>query len=278
MHATLESMNEGQSAPPVQGKPDDKPSRSSADVPEGSQAEANAGSDPVAEQINPSLSGLDTGGSPQTGAIASLLSKIPALPIEVVRALEEFRTSIDERVVGAINAFLAEFGARMDADDAKADARIDAHEAKSKARMDAHEAKSKARMDAHEAKSAARMDVLDEKLDSLRREVRLILALSTLLLVLAVLLVYLSYTNRFIVRSASTPSTTEEVDAPIAEAEEPSTTPSNIALDAASAGLKVAGPTGHAATTDCSRHSRDTGQFLAARRTAELAGCRSVAP
>lgn len=156
VHATLGSMNEGQPASPVQGKPDDKPSRSSAGVPEVSRSEADAGSGPVAEQINPSLSGIDTGGSPQTGAIASLLSKIPALPIEVVRALEEFRTSIDERVVGAINAFLAEFGARMDADDAKAKA--------------------------SQSAVFARMDALIVKVDSLRREVRLILALSTLLL------------------------------------------------------------------------------------------------
>ena len=254
VHATLGSMNEGQPASPVQGNPDDKPSRSSADIPQVSRSEADAGSDPVAEQINPSLSGLDTGGSPQTGAIASLLSKIPALPIEVVRALEEFRTSIDERVLGAINAFLAEFGARMDA----------------------HEAKAKARMDAHEAKSAARMDVLDGKLDWLRREVRLILALSTLLLVLVVLLVYLSYTNRFIVRNASTLSTTEQVDAPIAEAKEPSTPPGRPAPSTSSASEDVAGPIGDTTTTDGSRHSKNLGRFLAARRTAELAGSRSA--
>lgn len=256
VHATLGSMNEGQPASPVQGNPDDKPSRSSADIPQVSRSEADAGSDPVAEQINPSLSGLDTGGSPQTGAIASLLSKIPALPIEVVRALEEFRTSIDERVLGAINAFLAEFGARMDA----------------------HEAKAKARMDAHGATSAARLDVLEEKVDALRREIRLILLGITLVLTVLGALAYLGLTNRLSARDASTPNTTQQVAAPVAQTGEPSTTPSNPALDAASTGLKVAGATGHAATTDCSRHSRDTGQFLAARRTAELAGSRSVSP
>ena len=243
VHATLGSMNEGQPASPVQGNPDDKPSRSSADVPQVSRSEADAGSDPVAEQINPSLSGLDTGGSPQTGAIASLLSKIPALPIEVVRALEEFRTSIDERVLGAINAFLAEFGARMDA---------------------------------HEATSAARLDVLDEKVDALRREIRLILLGITLVLTVLGALAYLGLTNRLSARDASTPNTTQQVAAPVAQTGEPSTTPSSPALHAASTGSKVARPTGHAATTDGSRHSRDTGQLLTARRTAELAGSRSV--
>ena len=224
-------MNEGQPASPVQGNPDDKPSRSSADVPQVSRSEADAGSDPVAEQINPSLSGLDTGGSPQTGAIASLLSKIPALPIEAVRALEEFRTSINERVVGAINEFLAEFGARMDADDAK-----------SKASQSA---------------VIARMDALIVKVDSLRREVRLILALSTLLLVFVVLLVYLSYTNRFIVQNTATPSTTEQVDAPIAEADEPSTTSGSPAPSTSSASEDVAGPISDTTTTDGLSRSTD---------------------
>ena len=276
MHATLESMNEGQSASPVQGNPDDKPSRSSADVPEASRSEAEAGLDPVAEQINPSLSGLDTGGSSQTGALASLLLKISATPIEVVRALEELRALIDERVLRAISAFRTEVRARMDAHDAKSDARMDVHEAKAKTRADAHEAKSKARIDAHEAKSKARADALEAKVDALRREVRLILGLSTLLLVLVVLLVYLSYTNRFIVRNASTLSTTEQVDAPIAEAKEPSTPPGRPAPSTSSASEDVAGPIGDTTTTDGSRHSKNLGRFLAARRTAELAGSRSA--
>ena len=231
VHATLGSMNEGQPASPVQGNPDAKPSRSSTDVPEVSRSEADAGSGPSAEHINPSLSGIDTGGSPQTGAIASLLSKIPALPIEVVRALEEFKTSIDERVVGAINAFLAEFGARMDADDAKAKA--------------------------SQSAVIARMDALIVKVDSLRREVRLILALSTLLLVFVVLLVYLSYTNRSIVQNVATPSTTEQVDAPIAEADEPSTTSGSPAPSTSSASEDVAGPIGDTTTTDGLSRSTD---------------------
>lgn len=239
VHATLGSMNEGQSASPVQGNPDDKPSRSSADVPEASRSEADAGPDPIAEQSNPAPSGLDTGGSPQTGAYASLLSKMPALPIEVVRALEEFRTSIDERVVGAINEFLAEFGTRMDAHDAKADARMDAHEAKSEARIEAHEAKSKARADALEA-----------KVDSLRREVRLIFAMTTLVLTLLGALVYLGFTDRGSVQNASTTSATQQAETPVANAEEQTTATSIPALGTSSASEDGAAPNDDAARTD----------------------------
>lgn len=250
VHATLESMNEGQSASPVQGNPDDKPSRSSADVPEASRSEADAGPDPIAEQSNPAPSGLDTGGSPQTGAYASLLSKMPALPIEVVRALEEFRTSIDERVVGAINEFLAEFGARMDAHDAKADARMDAHEAKSEARIDVHEAKSKARADAHEAKSKARADALEAKVDSLRREVRLIFAMVTLVISLLGVLVYQGFTDRGSVQNASTTSATQQAETPVANAEEQTTATSIPALGTSSASEDGAAPNDDAAKTD----------------------------
>ena len=239
VHATLGSMNEGQSASPVQGNPDDKPSRSSADVPEASRSEADAGPDPIAEQSNPAPSGLDTGGSPQTGAYASLLSKMPALPIEVVRALEEFRTSIDERVVGAINEFLAEFGTRMDAHDAKADARMDAHEAKSEARIEAHEAKSKARADALEA-----------KVDSLRREVRLIFAMITLVISLLGVRVYQGFTDRGSVQNASTTSATQQAETPVANAEEQTTATSIPALGTSSASEDGAAPNDDAARTD----------------------------
>lgn len=239
VHATLGSMNEGQSASPVQGNPDYKPSRSSADVPEASRSEADAGPDPIAEQSNPAPSGLDTGGSPQTGAYASLLSKMPALPIEVVRALEEFRTSIDERVVGAINEFLAEFGARMDAHDAKADARMDAHEAKSEARIDVHEAKSKARADALEA-----------KVDSLRREVRLIFAMVTLVISLLGVLVYQGFMDRGSVQNASTTSATQQAETPVANAEEQTTATSIPALGTSSASEDGAAPNDDAAKTD----------------------------
>lgn len=224
VHATLGSMNEGQPASPVQGNPDDKPSRSSADVPEVSRSEADAGSDPVAEQINPSLSGLDTGGSPQTGAIASLLSKIPALPIEVVRALEEFRTSIDERVVAAINAFLAEFGARMVAHDAKAEA--------------------------SQAALIARMDALDAKFESVRREVRLVLAVLTVVVALFGALVYLGFTDRASVRNASTTSATQQAETPVADAVEQTTATSIPALGTSSASEDVAAPNDDAAKTD----------------------------
>ena len=250
VHATLGSMNEGQPASPVQGNQDDKPMRSSEEVSEVSQAEADAGPDPIAEQSIPADLGLDTGGSPQTGAIASLLSKIPALPIEVVRALEEFRTSIDERVVGAINAFLAEFGARMDAHDAKSDARMDVHEAKAKTRADAHEAKSKARIDAHEAKSKARADALEAKVDSLRREVRLIFAMVTLVLSFLGVLVYLGYTDRASLRNASTTSATQQTETPVADAEEQTTATSIPALGPSSASEDVVAPNDDAAKTD----------------------------
>lgn len=235
VHATLGSMNEGQPASPVQGNPDDKPSRSSADVPEVSRSEADAGSDPVAEQINPSLSGLDTGGSPQTGAIASLLSKIPALPIEVVRALEEFRTSIDERVVAAINAFLAEFGARMVAHDAKAEARMVAHDAKA---------------EASQAALIARMDALDAKFESVRREVRLVLAVLTVVVALFGALVYLGFTDRASVRNASTTSATQQAETPVADAVEQTTATSIPALGTSSASEDVAAPNDDAAKTD----------------------------
>jgi len=224
VHATLGSMNEGQSASPVQGNPDYKPSRSSADVPEASRSEADAGPDPIAEQSNPAPSGLDTGGSPQTGAYASLLSKMPALPIEVVRALEEFRTSIDERVVGAINEFLAEFGARMDADDAK-----------SKASQSA---------------VIARMDELIVKVDSLRREVRLIFAMVTLVISLLGVLVYQGFTDRGSVQNASTTSATQQAETPVANAEEQTTATSIPALGTSSASEDGAAPNDDAAKTD----------------------------
>ena len=256
MHATLESMNESQSVSPARDNLDDMPLRSSTDIPEVSPPEADAGPNPIADQTIPAPSGLDGSKRSQPGALASLLLKISATPVEVMRALEELRALIDERVLGAIGAFRTVVMARMDA----------------------HDATSKARMDAHGATSAARLDVLDEKVDALRREIRLILLGITLVLTVLGALAYLGLTNRLSARDASTPNTTQQVAAPVAQTGEPSTTPSNPALDAASTGLKVAGSTGHAATTDCSRHSRDTGQFLAARRTAELAGSRSVSP
>lgn len=224
VHATLGSMNEGQSASPVQGNPDDKPSRSSADVPEASRSEADAGPDPIAEQSNPAPSGLDTGGSPQTGAYASLLSKMPALPIEVVRALEEFRTSIDERVVGAINEFLAEFGARMDADDAKSKA--------------------------SQSTVIARMDALIVKVDSLRREVRFIFAMVTLVISLLGVLVYQGFTDRGSVQNASTTSATQQAETPVANAEEQTTATSIPALGTSSASEDGAAPNDDAAKTD----------------------------
>lgn len=224
VHATLGSMNEGQSASPVQGNPDDKPSRSSADVPEASRSEAEAGPDPIAEQSNPAPSGLDTGGSSQTGAFAGLLSKIPALPIEVVRALEEFRTSIDERVVGAINEFLAEFGARMDADDAKSKA--------------------------SQSTVIARMDALIVKVDSLRREVRFIFAMVTLVISLLGVLVYQGFTDRGSVQNASTTSATQQAETPVANAEEQTTATSIPALGTSSASEDGAAPNDDAARTD----------------------------
>lgn len=235
--------------------------RSSEEVSEVSQAEADAGPDPIAEQSIPADLGLDASMSPKAGFLASLLSKISSTPIEVVRALEELRALIDERVLRAISAFRTEVRARMDAHDAKADARMDAHEAKaearidmheakSKARADAHEAKSEARIDAHEAKSKARADALEAKVDSLRREVRLIFAMVTLVLSFLGVLVYLGYTDRASLQNASTTSATQQAETQVADAEEQTTATSIPALGTSSASEDGAAPNDDTAKTD----------------------------
>ena len=233
MHATLESMNEGQPAPLVQGKPDDNPSRSSAGVPEVSRSEAEAGLDPVAEQSNPAPSGLDAGGSSQTGALASLLLKISATPIEVVRAVGELGVLIDKRVIGAISAFRTEIVARIDANDAK----------------------SKARMDAHEANSRVRMDAIDAKVEAIRTDLRLFLAVIFLLLILFTVLIHLGATDRSSVEDTSTLSTNEQAQAPIPDVEEPTTASSNPAQSAIPASSELAGPNGDKSTADGSSRS-----------------------
>ena len=260
-HATLEPMNESHSKSPSRDNQDDKPMRSSEEVSEVSQAEADAGPDPIAEQSIPADLGLDASMSPKAGFLASLLSKISSTPIEVVRALEELRALIDERVLRAISAFRTEVRARMDAHDAKADARMDAHEAKaearidmheakSKARADAHEAKSEARIDAHEAKSKARADALEAKVDSLRREVRLIFAMVTLVLSFLGVLVYLGYTDRASLQNASTTSATQQAETQVADAEEQTTATSIPALGTSSASEDGAAPNDDTAKTD----------------------------
>lgn len=254
-------MNESHSKSPSRDNQDDKPMRSSEEVSEVSQAEADAGPDPIAEQSIPADLGLDASMSPKAGFLASLLSKISSTPIEVVRALEELRALIDERVLRAISAFRTEVRARMDAHDAKADARMDAHEAKaearidmheakSKARADAHEAKSEARIDAHEAKSKARADALEAKVDSLRREVRLIFAMVTLVLSFLGVLVYLGYTDRASLQNASTTSATQQAETQVADAEEQTTATSIPALGTSSASEDGAAPNDDTAKTD----------------------------
>lgn len=229
MHATLDSMNQGHAASPVQGNPDDKPSRSSAGVPEESRSEADA------EQSDPTPSGLDTGGSSQTGALASLLLKISVTPIEVVRAVGELGVLIDKRVFGAISAFRAEFRTRMTANDAK----------------------SKARMDAHEAKSKARMDAIDAKVESIRTDLRLFLAVIILGIILFGVLIHLGAADRSSVEDTSTLSTKEQAEAPIPDVEEPTTATSNPTQGAIPTSRETAGPNGDKSTADGS--SRSTG-------------------
>ena len=253
MHATLESMNEGQSAPPVQGKPDDKPSRSSAGVPEVSRSEAEAGLDPVAEQSNPAPSGVDAGGSSQTGALASLLLKISATPIEVVRAVGELGVLIDKRVIGAISAFRTEIVARIDANDAK----------------------SKARMDAHEANSRVRMDAIDAKVEANRTDLRLFLAVIFLLLILFTVLIHLGATDRSSVEDTSTLSTKEEAEAPIPDVEEPTTATSNPTQGAIPTSRETAGPNGDKSTADGSSRSKGSLQLRAAKHADPLTASRS---
>lgn len=132
--------------------------RPSADGMDESRPEAGADSDTRLEQSIPVPPGLKIGERPQTGALVALLSKVSSAPIEVVRAVEEFRALIDERVLGAIAGFRTGVVARMDV---------------------------------HEARITARFDRLDAKVDSLRTEIRILLAAIALVVALVVGLIFI---------------------------------------------------------------------------------------
>ena len=123
---------------------------------------------------------------------------------------------------------------------------MDAHDAKAEARMVAHDAKA----EASQAALIARMDALDAKFESVRREVRLVLAVLTVVVALFGALVYLGFTDRASVRNASTTSATQQAETPVADAVEQTTATSIPALGTSSASEDVAAPNDDAAKTD----------------------------
>ena len=238
----VKSMDKDRSSPSEQSQQaqvDETSLRSSTDAKEESRPEADTDPDTEVEQSIPVPPGLEFGASPQTGALVTLLSKISSVPIEVVRALEELKAMIDERVLRAIGAFRREITSGMDA-----------HEATSKARMDAHEVTSKARMDSHDATVKSRLEALDAKFDSIRREMRLVLAVLTLVLTLLAALFYLGFVERTSVRGGSTATTTQQVQVPIPDVEEQSTPTSNPGLGTSAASGDVSGPNGDTPNAD----------------------------
>lgn len=216
------------SGSPKRAERDDKSLQSSTDNMEESRSDADTGPGSLSGHSIPASPVLEVGTSPQTGALVTLLSKISSAPIEVVRALEELRSMIDERVLGEIGAFRREIMARLDAMGAT----------------------SKARMDARTARIDDRFDKLDAKLDSIHREIRIILAVATLLLALSGTLVYLGFVERTSVRGGSTATTTQQVQVPIPDVEEQTTPTSNPGLGTSTASGDVSGPNGDTPNAD----------------------------
>ena len=234
----VKSMKQGRPSPSRQSQqplPGETSLRPSTDAMVESRPEADTGPEPVAEQSVPVPPGLEMGERPQTGALVTLLSKISSVPIEVVRALEELKAMIDERVLRAIGAFRREITSGMDA----------------------HEVTSKARMDTHDVTVKSRLDALDAKFDSIRREIRIVLAVLTLVLTLFATLVYLGFVDRSSVRNASTPTTTQQVQAPIPDAEEQTTPTGDSALGTSSVAEDVPRPNAAPAKPDGSRIPTD---------------------
>lgn len=207
-----------------QAKVDETSLRPSTDSMEESRPEADADADTVVEQSIPVPPGLEFGASSQTGALVTLLSKISSAPIKVVRALEDLRSMIDERVLGEIGAFRREFTASMTA---------------------------------HDATVKARLDALDAKFDSIRREMRLVLAVLTLVLTLFAALVYLGFVERSSVRGGATATTTQQVQVPIPDVEEQTTPTGNPGLGTATASGDLSGPNGDTPNADGSSAPTD---------------------
>ena len=210
---TMRLMSRDQLASTEADLPEKDVPRSGSDIAEKPGPEAHAGSEPMAEQSIPATPGHDSGGILQRGALASLLLKNPAKPIEVVRALDELGAIIGESVRRELVPFRMEVKAWMDVQGAK-------------------------------------FDALRRELDALRKVMRLMVAMFAITLTLLGALVVLGLMNLLSTRIASTPTPQLEVQAPLVSVEEAASASSDPALGASPVGGDDPPPTEEMAGED----------------------------
>lgn len=178
-------MQDDRTTANVKGLRDDDSASITADTPEAVRSDANTGKWTAATQSIPETSGPGPKQSAKAGPLARLLSKISPDPMEILQALDDLSEMIAERVLRKIRAFRRQSGAGHDVQDDKLDAidtkikvRKAAQDVKIEAWKAAWDAASKARTEAQDAKFEARMAAQDARIDSLDKQMLLLLVLA----------------------------------------------------------------------------------------------------
>lgn len=171
---------------------DDTSAPSTADAREVVRSEANTGPETSEVRIVPDPPGADPEQSAPAWTLSRLLLKISADPIEISRVLQNFVEIISERVVGEIRAFRREFETRLDVQDAKIDALYKLY------------------------------DGLRSEINGLRKEIRLLMAVCGIQTVLLGALLTMGIMDLCSTDRVPASSTSGEVQASEADAEESS--------------------------------------------------------